>query len=435
MKKAIFTLLMFSPLVAAAPAFANVLVTSPQMGQTVPAQVVFAATGNTNTCSQGVAAMGVYIDDQLSYVVNGTTVKTSLSLPAGKHSAAIQEWDYCGGSTKTVVPITVSNGAGVWVMSPAKNSTVSSLTNYVANATSNCPAGVAAMGVYVNDRLMHVSQGSKLDAQLNLSVGKQRTVVQSWDNCGGSSTSPVDVNVVGPGTTLSNLQMASNWKSSGQVAPLYDDCTDHPMGACSGVSWSMAQGVSSPSLSGKAAMFQVGGTTPYSDALFYNQLIGSFSTQGLPDVARTILPSLHNFTYDADFFVPDTVNTQALEFDINWFMDSIGMTWGTQCRVRGGNEWDLWDNVQAKWIPTGISCNPLQGAWNHVTVSVQRAPDNTLIYQSITLNGVTSHINKTYQPFTVPQDWYGVTVNFQIDGDDKQTPIKAYVDNLNLMYW
>jgi hypothetical protein len=329
----------------------------------------------------------------------------------------------------------VSNGAGVWVASPANNSTVSSLTNYVATSTSSCPTGVAAMGVYVNDQLMYVGQGAKLNAQMNLNAGNQRTVVQSWDNCGGSSTTPINVSVVGTGTKLSNLQMASNWKSSGQVAPLYDDCTDHLPGACAGVDWSMAQGISSPSLSGKAAVFQVGGTTPYSDALFYNQLIGSFSTQGLPDTNHTILPSLHNFTYDADFFVPDTTDTQALEFDINWFMNSIGMTFGTQCRVRGGNEWDLWDNVQAKWIPTGVSCKPLQGAWNHVTVTVQRTPENTLIYQSITLNGVTSNINKTYQPFTVPADWYGVTVNFQIDGDENQTTVKAYVDNLSLNYW
>ena len=435
MKKLLLNLLICSPLVAAAPAFANVLVSSPQAGQTVATQVVFAATANTNTCSQGVAAMGVYIDNQLSYVVNGTNLKTSLSLSAGKHSAAIQEWDYCGGSTNTVVPITVSNNAGVWVASPANNSTVNSLTNYVATAVSSCPAGVAAMGVYVDDQLMHVVPGAKLDTQMKLSAGNKRTVVQAWDNCGGSTTAPINVKVVATGTKLSNLQMAGNWKSSGQVAPLYDDCTDHVAGACAGVSWSMAQGIASPSLSGKAAMFEVGGTTPYSDALFYNQLIGSFSTQGLPDANHTLVPSLHNFTYEADFFVPDTVNTQALEFDINWFMDSIGMTWGTQCRVRGGNEWDLWDNVQAKWVPTGLSCNPLQGAWNHVTVNVQRTPDNTLLYQSITLNGVTSNINKTYKPFTVPADWYGVTVNFQIDGDENQTAIKAYVDNLSLLYW
>lgn len=435
MKKLLFTLLLSSAAISALPAFANVVVSSPQASQTVPVQVVFAAKGNTNTCAQGVAAMGVYIDNQLSYVVNGPTLNTSLTLSAGKHNAVVQEWDYCGGSTNTQVPITVAYAAGVWVTSPAANSTVGSLTNYAATATSSCPLGVAAMGVYVNDKLTYLGAGATLDAQVKLGAGTQKTVVQSWDYCGSTSTAPVNVNVVAPGTKLSNLQMASNWKSSGQVAPLYDDCTDHPAGACAGVTWSMAQGISSPSLSGKAAEFQVGGATPYSDALFYNQLIGSFSTQGLPDTAHTILPTLHNFTYDADFFVPDTVDTQALEFDVNWFMNSIGMTWGTQCRIRGGNEWDLWDNVQAKWVATGMACKPLQGAWNHVTVSVQRLPNNTLLYKSITLNGVTSTLNKVYAPFAVPADWYGMTVNFQIDGDENQTPIKAYVDNFDLMYW
>ena len=435
MKKLLSAVLMFSPLLVAGPAFANVLVSTPQSGQTVPGQVVFAATANTSTCTQGVVAMGIYIDNVLSFTVNGTTVNTSLPVSAGPHSATIQEWDKCGGSTKTVVPITVALNQGVWVSSPTNNSNVSVLTGFVATATSYCPAGVAAMGIYVNDQLAYVSAGAKLDTQMTLAPGAQRAVIQEWDYCGGVSKSPVNLTVVATGNKLANLQMASNWKSSGQIAPLYDDCTDHPTGGCAGVTWSMAQGISSPSLSGKAAQFNVGGTTPYSDALFYNQLIGSFSTQGLPDTGHTLLPALHNFTYDADFFVPDTVDTQALEFDINWFMNSIGITWGTQCRVRGGNEWDLWDNVQAKWIPTGVSCNPLQGAWNHVTVKAQRAPDNSVIYQSITLNGVTANINKTYKPFAVPSDWYGVTVNFQLDGDDKQTPITAYVDNLSLMYW
>jgi hypothetical protein len=111
------------------------------------------------------------------------------------------------------------------------------------------------------------------------------------------------------------------------------------------------------------------------------------------------------------------------------------MTFGTECRIHGGNEWDIWDNVDAKWVPTGVACDPLQGQWNHVTINVERGANNTLIYQSITLNGVTATINKTYQPFTVPADWYGITVNYQMDGDEHQTPITSYVDKLNFTYW
>lgn len=416
---------------SAAPAFANVIVTSPENGETVSSPAKFVATANSTTCSKGVASMGVYVDNQLVYVVNGTSLNTSLTLNGGKHNAVVQEWDYCGGATTTSVPISVASQTGVWVTSPANNSTVSWLTNYVATATTSCSSGVGAMGIYENNQLIYVTSGAKLNTQMNLTPGAHQTVIQEWDNCGGSAATPVNVTVVGSGNTFTNIQANKGWNSWGQLAPLYADC-DAP---CSGVNWSMAQGVSSPSLTGNATRFNIGGTTPYSDVLWENPLIGQFSTQGLPDNDRTLIPSLHNFTYDAWFYLTDASKTQAMEFDVNMFLNTIGMTWGTECRIEGGKEWDIWDNVNAKWVPTGVACNPIDHGWNHVTVNVQRGPNNTLLFQSITLNGVTANLNKSYAPFTVPQSWYGITVNFQMDGDQNQTANTSYLDKFSFMYW
>ena len=78
---------------------------------------------------------------------------------------------------------------------------------------------------------------------------------------------------------------------------------------------------------------------------------------------------------------------QALEFDINQFFDSMGFIWGHECRVAGGNEWDVWDNVSQHWVPTGVSCYPKNNAWNHLTIQVERTSDNQLLYKTITLNG------------------------------------------------
>jgi hypothetical protein len=116
-------------------------------------------------------------------------------------------------------------------------------------------------------------------------------------------------------------------------------------------------------------------------------------------------------------------------------MNGVGMTWGTECRIAGGNEWDIWDNANAKWVPTGIPCNPIDHSWNHVTINVQRGPNNILIYQSITLNGITHNLNKSYVPFTVPTSWYGITVNYQMDGDYQQDANATYLDNFSFMYW
>ena len=161
-------------LLTAAPAFANVIVASPHAGDTLTSKIKFAATANTSTCAKGVASMGVYIDNALDYVVNGATLNTSLTLPAGKHNATIQAWDFCGGATTTSVLLTVTNKAGVWVSSPAPHASVAPLTSYVATATTGCATGVAAMGIYVNHQLMFVVNGASLDTQINLAPAPSR---------------------------------------------------------------------------------------------------------------------------------------------------------------------------------------------------------------------------------------------------------------------
>ncbi len=197
----------------------------------------------------------------------------------------------------------------------------------------------------------------------------------------------------------------------------------------------MWQHQTSPSLSGNATRFNISGTAPYADVLWSNPLIGQYSTQNLPDTGHTLLPTLHYFTYDADFFVTNASVTQVLEFDISMYMNGVGMIWGNQCNNLGGKVWDIWDNVNAKWASAGIPCNLINNGWNHVTLQVQRQSNNTLLYQSITLNGVTSNIDRTYAPFTVPTSWWGITLNYQMDGDYKMSANSTYLDNLKLTYW
>ena len=195
----------------------------------------------------------------------------------------------------------------------------------------------------------------------------------------------------------------------------------------------MTQDVSSPSLSGSATIFNVGGTTPYSDALWNNHLIGQLSSQGVPDSDGTLVPTLHNFTYDVDFYADDFSPSQAVEFDINQFLDGQGFIWGHECRIDSGNEWDVWDNQNARWVSTGVPCHPNANAWNHLTIQVQRIADDQLLYQSITLNGETHTVNMTFPHGSSPS-WYGVTINFQMDGNVRQDSYNVYLDNLTFTY-
>ena len=66
----------------------------------------------------------------------------------------------------------------------------------------------------------------------------------------------------------------------------------------------MKFGITLPSLSNNATKFQINGTKAYWDALFSADLIGTTSPT-LKDSNHTILPSIHNFTYDTDFYLTD----------------------------------------------------------------------------------------------------------------------------------
>jgi hypothetical protein len=424
----VFFFLPVSVLFFCSPAFATVIVSSPSNGATVNTSVYYSASANTTTCSSGVASMGVYVDNNLIYVVNGTTLNTTLTLSVGTHNTVVEEWDYCGGATYTSMQINVSNQTGVFVASPVNNGYVSYLANYTATATTTCPQGVASMGVYVNNQLVYVVNGASLSTMLDLPAGYQHTVVEEWDRCGGASYTPINVTVEGTG--LWSLQASGGWSGYGELAPSYDICS-----SCTGVTWSMAQHVSATSLSGSATQFNLGGTTPYSDVLWTNPVIGQNSTQNLPDTGHTLLPTLHNFTYDAWVYVTNYSITQNLEFDINMYMNGVGMIWGNQCDHLASGNWDIWNNVSAAWVATGVPCSLKDNAWNRITIQVQRESNNDLLYQSITQNGVTYNINQTFAPFSVPSGWWGITVNYQMDGNYMQAANTTYMDNFSLMYW
>ena len=231
-------------------------------------------------------------------------------------------------------------------------------------------------------------------------------------------------------SSFSNLQNSVGWASYGQGPPDFVDCSPSP---CDGITFSMQQGISSPSMSGAAAQFNLGGTAVYTDALFNNHLIGDLSSQNMPDHNHTLVPTYHNFTYDVYFYGTNLAVSQAVEFDVNQFFNDQGFIWGHECRIAGGNEWDIWDNINAHWVPTGIPCYPNSNQWNHVTIQVERTSDNQLLYQSITLNGTTSNVNKYYSPGAAV-GWYGVTVNYQMDGNYEQAPYTVYLDNLTFSY-
>lgn len=231
-------------------------------------------------------------------------------------------------------------------------------------------------------------------------------------------------------TVISNVQTPTgNWRSWVQLPPYYADC----LTPCNGTSIEEIFHVAEPSQSGDATMFELNPASPYADALFSAQLIGQNSPQ-IPDAGHTILPAIHNFIYDSYFYVTKESITQVLEFDMNMYMNGAGMVWGTQCNHLGGGNWDIWDNVNSVWVSAGVPCQFVNG-WNHVTLSLQRGADNTLNYQSIKLNETTYILNKSYPAGVADKSWWGVTANYQMDGNFASTANTTYVDNFTVTYW
>lgn len=359
----------------------------------------------------------------------------------------------CGGGAQNMTnhanvppaaPAAAKSQSVVRVSAPANGSNVATSVQYVATATTSCAAGVSKMAVYTGPNTLAYSvNGGSLNTNLTLVPGDYSTSVQAWDKCGGTGTVPVAIHVQAPppyppaptppgSQTFSNLQKGPGWTGYGLLPTSYNICSSCQSGGPQ-VKWSASQGVSSPSITGSAMQFDLGGQTQFADALWNNHIVGDFSSHGLFDSGQALASSVHNFIYDVYFYVSDLSSSQAVEFDINQFVNGQSYIWGHECRIAGGNEWDIWDDQGMKWHPTGVGCWPKANAWNHLVLQVQRTADGHLLFQSITLNGQTAALNYYESPTST--SWRGITINYQMDGNRWQTPYTVYLDQLNFTYW
>ena len=257
-------------------------------------------------------------------------------------------------------------------------------------------------------------------------------------NCGVAATAPGATSELGGtpgpstpssssdrGTTFADLQLDNHWNSYALLPPTYNICeTCQPNGT--EASWFTQQGISSPSLSGSSMQFSLGPhSVKYADILWNNK----FTTR-LAD--EKSVPNYHEFVYEVYFYGEDLEKSQALEFDINQFFDGKSFIWGHECRIAGGHEWDTWDNVNQHWVKSGIACNPGSNDWNHLVIHVARTADDRLHFESITLNGVTHTVNRFDHPSATT--WYGMTINYQMDGNSAQEPYTVYLDKISFSY-
>lgn len=310
--------------------------------------------------------------------------------------------------------------AGVTVSSPSSGATVSSPVHVVASATST--STVTAMAVYFDNVLKYKVSGAKIDTNISASAGSHYVVVQSWDSSGNVSKKSMTITV--STTTSSSTTIPSNAKYYNNIDQMtgWDSCDNCAGrgGAGPDATYWYKINQSSPSMDGASAQFFLGGSTPYSAALWWKQLGGNSAAS--------------NFVYDLYFYVKNPSASQALEFDVNQSQNSKKWIFGTQCDYKDHKDWDVWDTKNGAWIKTGIPCSPPAAyTWNHLVLEFQRTSGGMAKFIAVTLNGKKSYINKSFYPKAA--NAYELNAAFQMDGNGSMTDYDVYLDKVKLIVW
>ena len=155
------------------------------------------------------------IDHYLVYIsTDGQNLMVLNSMPVGSRNLDLSSYGLGTGSYtlyveavgKPTIKNQMSGAVGynqqtnqqdyVTVSAPSGGLTGQSPVHYIANASTSCSKGVSAIGIYTAPyQLAYVIKGAALDTNIPLSAGSYNTVVQSWDNCGGSTSTTVPITI------------------------------------------------------------------------------------------------------------------------------------------------------------------------------------------------------------------------------------------------
>ncbi len=212
---------------------------------------------------------------------------------------------------------------------------------------------------------------------------------------------------------FANIDQMSGWQSCSSCAG--------PGGNGPSVPYSMWMYQPSPSLDGSSARFNLGGSIPYSSALWWKQLGPQ--------------PWAHHFQYDFWVYLTDANLPQALEFDMNQTVDNKKFIFGTECDFKDKHVWQVWDSYNSRWVPTNVGCAPFTSyTWNHFIWEFERTWDDKVHFVDIIINGQRYYFNMYFNP---KPNVYASELNVavQLDGDYAQHNYSVWMDKITLNYW
>jgi hypothetical protein len=316
-----------------------------------------------------------------------------------------------------LLALTLSSGvafADLNVSSPVPNASVSSPAHVTATVSSTRP--ITGITVYLDGAAVYKSQNQNmLDTYVPMSAGWHDLIINAWDSSGTLFQKGMWIDATLQGWSKTKIEDIPGWNWCSQL--LNGSVCASGLGQA--VSW-IAPFQSSPSLDGSSAQFFLGGSTPYSNALWWKSL--------------GTLNQFSHFQYDLWVYVSNPALPETLEFDVNQSFGGHRWIFGTQCDFKSSGRWDLWDSRSGKWQPSAVPCHQFPAnSWTHIVWNFERV--GTLVhYVSLQLNGVTIPFNVywNYQANYAGQD---VNVAFQMDGDYRQDPYHVWLNKVTLNAW
>jgi hypothetical protein len=208
-----------------------------------------------------------------------------------------------------------------------------------------------------------------------------------------------------------SLQSQSGWQTCGGCGNVG--------GVGQGPDYHMAQGVSSPSLSGSAADFYVNGGPAYTGGYYFIE-------------QPTIQNPVTYLRYDLDLFVPGQYASapQAIEFECQQSTNGNTYNFAWQADY-ASNTWRVFNFTTKEWEGTGIALQRFApDTWHHIS-AVFHAAGTQAIHDSLTVDGKTMGANISHQATTTGTR-LEFTAGFQVDLNSNSTPYHVYVDNMRV---
>jgi hypothetical protein len=240
--------------------------------------------------------------------------------------------------------------------------------------------------------------------------------------------------------TLTSLEHAPGWATYLQEPGTnYVDLPTNPAPDGFGATWLNR---ASPLLDGPCLESSITGPTGViGDALNTLQVIGQQNNLGIPDQDHSLLPQIHQIDYSGRFLIPQTCYQAvgAVELDVKLSMGSTSLTFGTQVRIKnvtgtsGPCGFDIWDNVNCKWIWTGENVYLLPDRWIDFHLSFRRNDANVLLYGLCKVGGYRLYPAPcVYPAATIASEstWWGLNINCQLDSTG--VPAQVYFRDLSL---